>query len=938
MKTATLVFLPLLLAGSVYAQQSEVKYLSGTGLNDTVTWKFRCSAGENSGKWTTIEVPSQWELQGFGEYDYGRKLGPDKRTPLNEYGEYRYDFKVPSSWRGKEVKIVFEGVMTDTEVKINGKSAGETHQGGFYRFEYEISSLLRYGSANKLEVTVRKESDNASVNNAERHADWWNFGGIYRPVYLKCTPTSHIEHFALDPKADGSLSVDIETVNAPKGSHIEYSLSELSGRALGTQSCPLSSEAVQRHEMRWDGVKSWDCEHPNLYLLSLSLVSPKGETLHQESCRVGFRTVDFRPKDGLYVNGVKVILKGINRHTFHPEGGRCTDKALSFSDAELIKDMNMNAIRSHYPPDVHFLDVCDSLGIFYLDELAGWHGRYDTEVGSRLVKEMLHRDVNHPCIILWNNGNEGGWNTALDGLFSQYDPQKRHVIHPWADFDELDTHHYPTYLTGVGRFTNGYKVFMPTEFMHANTDQGGGAGLADFWERWIKHPLFAGGFIWAFVDEAVVRTDKGGILDSNFDMGNDGVVGPYREKEGSFFAIRDIWCPIQFEELYITPSFKGKFLITNKYLFSSLDSCRAEYRLKKICSPSEGGTESVSLEGSIPIPPLEPNTSGYMTMDVPEGFFDNDVLEIELFDGSGRSICTKTWPIHYAPEYYALHNKKPQSGKAETESSGNNVSLSAAGVLVKFSKSTGELTEVSVNGKKHPFAGLSPVGIKMQLKDAYSRTDGDDAVFVTRYLGAVDSIVWRLKPDGRLGMDAVLLNRDNGGVRGGFDDGFMDTSIKDLGFTFTYPESNVKGLKWMGRGPYRVWKNRTQGHNIDLWQKAYNNTITGRAEKGKLEYPEFKGYHANIYWAEFLSDNAPLTISSETDGLFLKVYNPQEPSDATSTLFPTLPEGDISLLLDIQAIKSFKSIPQQGPGSQPGNIRIKSGDEGLRVKVWFDFK
>ena len=186
-------------------------------------------------------------------------------------------------------------------------------------------------------------------------------------------------------------------------------------------------------------------------------------------------------------------------------------------------------------------------------------------------------------------------------------------------------------------------------------------------------------------------------------------------------------------------------------------------------------------------------------------------------------------------------------------------------------------------------------------------------------------------------MDAVLLNRDNGGLRGGFDDGFMDTDIKDLGFSFSYPEENVKGMQWLGRGPYRVWKNRTRGHNIDLWQKACNSTITGRPVDGPLEYPEFKGYHGNIYWARFISDTEPLTILSETDGLYLKVYNPDEPEGNRSKLFPELPEGDLALLLDIQAIKSFKSIPQQGPKSQPGNIRIKSGDEGLKIRVWFDF-
>lgn len=942
MKALTALFLSLALSASLSAQQAQTLYLSGTGLGDTKTWQFRCSAGMNSGKWGEIEVPSQWELQGYGEYNYGRGLGP--LNPLNEYGEYRYTFKVPASWKGGDVKIVFEGVMTDADVRINGKSAGPVHQGGFYRFSYDITGLLRYGASNKLEVTVKKESDNASVNNAERHADWWNFGGIYRPVYLTRTSREHIEHVAIDARADGTMTVDYELENVPDGSFIEYALNP-AGEKSDPIFCtlPFQSAESRRDSIDWKDygydIMTWDCEHPNLYDLTMTLVGPDGKKLHEITERIGFRTVEFRPKDGLYVNGTKVVLKGINRHTFHPEGGRCSNREISLMDAELIKEMNMNAVRSHYPPDKHFLEICDSLGLFYLDELAGWHGRYDNEVGPGLVEEMVKRDVNHPCIIIWDNGNEGGWNTSLDSLFYKFDPQKRHVIHPWADFDDLDTHHYPTYLTGVARFTNGYKVFMPTEFMHTNSDQGGGAGLEDFWASWTAHPLFAGGFIWAFVDEAVKRVDKDGILDCNFDMGNDGVVGPYREKEGSFWAIRNIWAPIQFGQLYITPSFDGTFYVTNKYLFTNLDSCRMEYRLKKICSPAEGAESTVTASGSIELPPLVPNTTGIMKMELPEGFFGNDILELEAFDEYGKSICTWTWPIHYAGEYFAMHSPLKDGGKAAVVTEeGGRTRLSAAGVTAEFDNATGSICTVTVDGKPFPFGDMKPVGIKMQFTEGYARQDGEDALYVAKYLGAVDSIVWRMTPGGKLGMDAVLLNRDNGGVRGGFDDGFMDTDIKDLGFSFTYPEENVKGMQWLGRGPYRVWKNRLRGHNIDLWQKDWNNTITGKAVKGKLEYPEFKGYHGNIYWAELESDTAPLTIYSEEDGLYLKVYNPEEAPDSPSRVFPVLPEGDLALLLDIQAIKSFKPIHQQGPHSQPGNIRIKSGDEGLKIKVWFDFR
>ena len=131
----------LFLPGLLLAQKTEVRYLSGTGADNTVSWKFYCSAGQNSGKWTSIEVPSCWEQQGFGAYNFGRE---DLDVRLNETGTYKYRFTVPSSWKDKQINIVFDGVMTDAAVKINGKSAGPVHQGSFYRFKYHINKLVRF--------------------------------------------------------------------------------------------------------------------------------------------------------------------------------------------------------------------------------------------------------------------------------------------------------------------------------------------------------------------------------------------------------------------------------------------------------------------------------------------------------------------------------------------------------------------------------------------------------------------------------------------------------------------------------------------------------------------------------------------------------------------------------------------------------------------------
>src|SRR6185369_16107290 len=158
----------------------------------------------------------------------------------------------------------------------------------------------------------------------------------------------------------------------------------------------------------------WTAETPHLYDVTFALRT-RQSVLHEKSERFGFRTFEVRPNDGLYLNGRKIVLKGINRHSFDSHTARTLTLAAQYADVRLIKGANMNAARmSHYPPDAAFLEVADELGLYVLDELAGWQGAYDTPTGARLIAEIVRRDVSHPSILFWDNGNEGGWNTDND--------------------------------------------------------------------------------------------------------------------------------------------------------------------------------------------------------------------------------------------------------------------------------------------------------------------------------------------------------------------------------------------------------------------------------------------------------------------------------------------------------------------------------------------
>ena len=201
----------------------------------------------------------------------------------------------------------------------------------------------------------------------------------------------------MDARAGGTLLRDVYLKNISKGQQLELSLISCDSQLpIGRQVCGLSTEEKQILTTHWNNIRTWDPEHPNLYRLTMRLLSTTGDVVHEITERIGFRTIEFRPEDGVYLNGTRLLVKGLNRHCFDPETGRTISRELSLKDALLIKQMNMNAVRSHYPPDTYFLEACDSIGLLYLNELCGWQNSYSTEIAEKLLPEMIFRDVNHP--------------------------------------------------------------------------------------------------------------------------------------------------------------------------------------------------------------------------------------------------------------------------------------------------------------------------------------------------------------------------------------------------------------------------------------------------------------------------------------------------------------------------------------------------------------
>ncbi|RPI22443.1 MAG: glycoside hydrolase family 2 [Acidobacteria bacterium] len=877
----------------VLAQVTETVYLSGTDKDHTIEWDFFCTAGRNSGVWTKIPVPSNWELHGFGTYNYGH----DKQKG-EEKGLYKYRFQAPSAWVGKRVFLVFEGSMTDTEVSINGKSAGPVHQGGFYRFKYDVTGLLDLGAPNLLSVTVSKQSAEPTVNDAERTSDYWVFGGIFRPVYLEAYPAEFIERIAINAKADGTVIVDAYLANIRNATRLVGQVRTLDGSAVGQ---PFEQPLKEGMEVVTVGTKipdvqTWSAETPNLYQVELRLKTGRTDT-HFVTERFGFRTVELRAGDGIYVNGRKVRLKGVNRHSFWPDSGRTTSRQLSIMDVNLMKDMNMNAVRmSHYPPDSHFLEVCDTVGLYVLDELGGWQKAYGTEIGEKLVKETVVRDVNHPSVIIWDNGNEGGWNRELDDDFARYDPQKRHVIHPWENFNYTDTGHYRPYGCCPGKFFNGKDVLFPTEFLHGLYDGGGGAGLEDYWALILSKPFGAGGFLWAFIDEGVKRTDKEGILDTDGNHAPDGLLGPYREKEGSFFAVKEVWSPVVVKMESLPPDFAGEIELENRYDFTNLSQCKFSWKLVRFRGPFDDLTGFKTSQGGTATAPLVgPWSTGKLSIDLPPGWRDYDALLLTARDPRGREIYTWTWMIQSPRQVASTIGVHSGKGGAVTATEDQaTITMRSGDVEVTVEKWSGLLRSakgtVLTNGPVLA-SGTASLSALKHYADAGSH------VVEATYEGNMRSVKWRLQPNGWLRLDYEYEQSGDQPY---------------LGVSFDYPEAKVKGMRWLGRGPYRVWKNRLRGVTHNVWTKPYNDTKTGFT----WQYPEFKGFHADTFWAVLDTEDGPLTVVTEDEGVFLRILTPSYGPDPRHAAVK-FPAGSISFLQGIAPIGTkFNKAENLGPQGQ----------------------
>jgi beta-galactosidase len=573
-------------------------------------WRFRLSPradgdtafadpGFDDTGWERLPVPSHWQLHGHGAPAYTNVAYPFPVDPPhvpteNPTGDHRVAFRLPDGWDAERTVLRFEGVDSWCRVWLNGRELG-TSSGSRLPVEFDATAALAApGQDNLLAVRVHQWS---AASYLEDQDMWW-LSGIFREVRLLARPAGGIEdwfvHAGYDHQTgEGTLRVDADVparVSVPE----------------------LGVDVPTGETVRLPAVEPWSAESPRLYDGQLASA---GERV---ALRIGFRTVAVA--DGLLaVNGRRVLLRGVNRHEFHPDLGRAVPEEVMLADVLLMKRHNLNAVRtSHYPPHPRFLELCDAYGLYVVDECdlethgfvqVGWRAnpaddpRWREALVDRM-RRMVERDKNRPSVILWSLGNESGAGRNLAAMAAwarERDPSRPlHYEHDWSCPDvDVYSRMYPTHaeVDRIGRgeeeplddpVLDARRRAMPLilcEYAHAMGN--GPGGLWEYQDLFERHSRCQGGFVWEWIDHGLrSRTPDGReffayggdfgepLHDGNFVA--DGLLFPDRTPSPGLVELKKVVEPVR-----ITPDPDGGVRIANLHDFRDLSHLSFEWRLEE---------------------------------------------------------------------------------------------------------------------------------------------------------------------------------------------------------------------------------------------------------------------------------------------------------------------------------------------------------------------
>ncbi|NLB68853.1 MAG: beta-galactosidase subunit alpha, partial [Lentisphaerae bacterium] len=606
--------------------------------------------------WDSLSVPSMWQLNGYGKPWYTNVIYPFPLDPPfvpdeNPTGSYRKHFLIPEDWKGRDLRLRFDGVDSCFECYVNGKFVG-MGMGSRLPSEFDISNHVDFGEYNVLAVRVWQWSAGSYLEDQDM---WW-MSGIFRDVSIIAMPKLRIEDLfvetTFDSKyEDATLSVNLKVVNSDKtpiqGVSVKVSLFDAVGEPVATLSDNISVQdsGTSNVQLKCDVSKprQWSAEDPYLYKL-VAEISSSDKSGMAIPLPVGFRQVEI--KDGvLLINGKRVIFKGSNRHESNPVTGRALSIEDMIEDIHLLKQNNFNAVRtSHYPHDPKWYSLCDKYGLYLIDECdLETHGfsHGDWEKWTRnppgdpsweapivdRMERMVIRDRNHPSVVIWSLGNESGMGCnhfkmaeaakALDSgrpihyegdylchvadMYSRMYPEQNFVKlvgEAKESFKAYD--HYNGKESELLPEVYGKLPFILCEYVHAMGN--GPGGVKEYWEAIRNNPRSCGGFVWEWCDHGIAQVTEDGDMyyayggdfgdepnDGNFVC--DGLVQPDRTPSPAMVELKKWQEPVFVEAVDLA---ENKYRITNRYDFVTLHGLECEWRLTADCETIECGMLDVA--------------------------------------------------------------------------------------------------------------------------------------------------------------------------------------------------------------------------------------------------------------------------------------------------------------------------------------------------------
>ena len=800
--------------------------------------------GFDVSKWDLIDVPSAWEMKGYGKPLYDEKVS-------GESGLYVRSFMLPESWpKDALVRIVFEGVMFGAKVWVNGREAGD-FTSSFNANELDITSFVEREGVNTLAVRTHAHPKGAEFDTN----DDWTLHGIFRSVTVSCRPQLHIVDWRLSTKVDGrDALVEIESGLSGEG-RVEARLLDKSGKTVSSaERCAPKGKA--KMDMRVPGAMFWSAEAPDLYDLELVVRDRSGNVSETVRAKVGLKEVTW---DGgvLKVNGYPVKLRGVNHHDISPENGRAVTDVEQWRDVRLIKDANCNFIRtSHYPPSKALLDACDRLGVYVLDEIPfGLGNRFldDKSYGPILLERAaltLKRDINRPSVIAWSVGNENhitDITLAAARRVKELDPsrpwcfpmQPRELVkelkkRPVAELGDLVNWHYPAVVADDPKalkerhFSRYDRPYLSGEYAHA---YGVDLGLLEwYWDEMMwDDPKYAGGAVWMFSDQGIRRRacdmtakerqncvwpDAEHVWDSARDLGTDGVVYSDRTPQTDYFEMRKVYAPVRLGEAAVRFSPGGTFSIAvpveNRQDSLALDAGLA-------CRWRLFADRREISRGDVELPALSPHAKGTLTLagGVPRA--DASLWRVEVSfvrRRDGKAVYERSYPLKVSLPSPAAKEKLALGFDETTREVvflGDGGELMRTPILARVDRRP----MLSKDRQTNRFDRWTPNALKPSQVKAVSRSESSlvlDLLWKPEGYSLADNRELRRELSGR-----VSFKVESGRVRVDYSLSYAsDRKLVETGIALELP-GRFRRFDWVGLGPYECYPRSAMLSEFGIW-------------------------------------------------------------------------------------------------------------------------